>query len=87
MTVTSNNVVHQDTGWKLMHFLSNIDKFYQLTIPYAQAWLQTRCENQCWKSLDLGSRRDTWMLKGVLINADSSAVMQDINCFTKIPGI
>ena len=48
--------------------------------------IRTKTENQFRSPWTLAAE-DTWMLKGVLINADCSAVMWDIKSFIKIPDI
>ena len=48
--------------------------------------IRTRPEKQFRGPWTLAAE-DTWMLKVVLINADCSAVMRDINFFTKLSNI
>ena len=55
ITVTSNNASNPGTGWRLMCAVCNFKLYYKL-YDVTLTRVRYKLENQCWKSLDLGSR-------------------------------
>ena len=76
IAATFNNTVHQDTDWRLCVLYAILNYIALLTC--VKIW--TKRENQ-FRSHWTSAAEDIWMLKGVLIHPDCSAVMQVINIF------